>query len=200
MKILFTGCSWTYGDELQNPMESRYSKLICDYFKINEYNIAKNGNPTQGIIRLAFNELEKNDYDVCCVQISGQTRFELPFENKIQKFGINYHRLSIKKTYLENTVISSNSDINVYNEFNYHNIILFDAYCKLKNIKPLFYFLNDEYLKWFKINNKSQIDYLDYSLKGIVPKEMLGPRNHSLEDGHKIIANRIIGELEKRLK
>ena len=33
MKIYFDGCSWTYGTELENKEQERFSRLICEHFK-----------------------------------------------------------------------------------------------------------------------------------------------------------------------
>ena len=41
MKILFNGCSWTEGAELENPEEERYSRLVCNELGADEKNIAK---------------------------------------------------------------------------------------------------------------------------------------------------------------
>ena len=41
--ILFDGCSWTKGEELEHPQEERYSKLICDELGAEETNLAANG-------------------------------------------------------------------------------------------------------------------------------------------------------------
>ena len=41
MKIYFDGCSWTWGAELKDPYQSRYSKIISDKLGAEEYNISK---------------------------------------------------------------------------------------------------------------------------------------------------------------
>ena len=63
MKIYFDGCSHTWGAELQNPQQSRYSKLVCDYFGAEEYNIALQGGSN---MRLARNILDHDlsEYDI----------------------------------------------------------------------------------------------------------------------------------------
>ena len=44
MKILFHGCSITWGDELEDRENERYSKLVSDKFDTKENNIALCGN------------------------------------------------------------------------------------------------------------------------------------------------------------
>jgi len=40
MKIVFAGCSFTWGDELENPEEQRFSRLVCNKLEAEEYNVS----------------------------------------------------------------------------------------------------------------------------------------------------------------
>ena len=51
MKIYFDGCSWTWGAELKDPYQSRYSKIISDKLGAEEYNISKCGASNNRITR-----------------------------------------------------------------------------------------------------------------------------------------------------
>ena len=75
MKIYFDGCSNTWGAELQNPQQSRYSKLVCDYFGAEEYNIALQGGSN---MRLARNILDHDlsEYDMFVIQFTHKVRGE----------------------------------------------------------------------------------------------------------------------------
>ncbi len=44
MKILFHGCSITWGDELEDRENERFSKLVCDILCVEENNLAHCGN------------------------------------------------------------------------------------------------------------------------------------------------------------
>ena len=43
MKIVFAGCSYTAGGELENPEEERFSRLVCNRLGAEEYNVSRNG-------------------------------------------------------------------------------------------------------------------------------------------------------------
>jgi len=43
MKIVFAGCSFTAGGELENPEEERFSRLVCNRLNVEEYNVSRNG-------------------------------------------------------------------------------------------------------------------------------------------------------------
>ena len=51
MKIYFDGCSWTWGAELEDPYQSRFSKIISDKLGAEEYNISKRGASNHRIVR-----------------------------------------------------------------------------------------------------------------------------------------------------
>ena len=75
MKIYFDGTSWTEGDCLENPSEMRFSKIICDHYGAEEYNISKSGGCNRAIAR---NILEHNldDYDIFIIQMVNYSRTE----------------------------------------------------------------------------------------------------------------------------
>ena len=83
MRFLFSGCSYTAGDELLNQNDSRFSKLICDHFKAEEINLARNGYGNDNIILNTVEFLEKDkDIDFVLIQISGLSRITIPNYNK----------------------------------------------------------------------------------------------------------------------
>ena len=43
MKIAFAGCSFTWGDELENPEEQRFSRLVCNKLGAEEINVSRCG-------------------------------------------------------------------------------------------------------------------------------------------------------------
>mgnify|MGYP003137504343 FL=1 len=76
MKIYFDGCSWTKGEELEHPKEERYSKLICDDLKAEEYNFASNGGSNDRIVRNLLVEHNIQDYDLAVIQMTYPARTE----------------------------------------------------------------------------------------------------------------------------
>ena len=66
MKILFHGCSITWGDELEDRENERYSKLVSDKFDTKENNIALCGNSNDRIVRETIEYLKTSKVDVVC--------------------------------------------------------------------------------------------------------------------------------------
>ena len=77
MDFLFVGCSNTWGDELKDPLNSRYSKLLCDALGVNEHNVAECGTSNDWIARRTVDETRKKKYDRVYVQLTAVVRTEL---------------------------------------------------------------------------------------------------------------------------
>ena len=75
-KIYFDGCSWTKGIELKNPLEERYSKLICDEIGAEEINFAMGGGSNDRIIRNLVVENNIEEYDYAVIQMTFPARTE----------------------------------------------------------------------------------------------------------------------------
>lgn len=76
MDILFVGCSITWGDELKDRLNTRYSKLLCDALGANEYNVAECGTSNDWIARRTVEETRKRKYDRVYVQLTMPSRLE----------------------------------------------------------------------------------------------------------------------------
>ena len=86
MEILFAGCSITWGDELKDRLNSRYSKIICDALGANETNIAECGRSNDWIARRVVEETRKKKYDRVYVQLTIPSRLEYFEGDKFFKF------------------------------------------------------------------------------------------------------------------
>ena len=76
MNFLFVGCSITWGDELKDRLNTRYSKLVCDALGANEHNIAECGQCNDWIARRTVEETRKRRYDRIYVQLTIPSRLE----------------------------------------------------------------------------------------------------------------------------
>ena len=101
MKIYFDGCSWTQGAELKD-INKRYSKIISNHYKAEEYNIAENGGCNRRIVR---NILDHNidDFDLFVIQMTMHSRTEY-YDGDLQKFiavktAIPHHLSEEKRNY-----------------------------------------------------------------------------------------------------
>ena len=88
MEILFAGCSITWGDELKDRLNSRYSKIICDALGANETNIARCGQSNDWIARRVVEETQKKEYDRVYVQLTIPSRIEYCTEEATHMFTI----------------------------------------------------------------------------------------------------------------
>lgn len=86
MEILFAGCSNTWGDELKDRLNSRYSKIMCDALGANETNIAECGRSNDWISRRVLEETKKKHYDLVVVQLTIPNRIEYFEGNEFFKF------------------------------------------------------------------------------------------------------------------
>ena len=71
--ILFDGCSWTYGDELDNPEKDRFSTLIGK----DHINLGKNGKSNDSILRTTLDHCENNKVDLAVIQFTKPSRTEI---------------------------------------------------------------------------------------------------------------------------
>lgn len=212
MKIYFDGCSNTWGAELQNPQQSRYSKLVCDYFGAEEYNIALRGGSN---MRLARNILDHDlsEYDMFVIQFTHKVRGEwydnvnnrwLKIEREPKDFDKNDERKkSIKQAWKLYHKEIYTDELGSLNSRIYYNLIKH----MLKD-KPLVT-LGIEFKYDFSFGTKN-IDTIgvpvDLRYKTGEPKKFMGkyldshsgkrlprfPYAHPNEEGHKIIAEDVI--------
>ena len=77
MKILFSGDSFTYGDELSNREKDRFSRLVSDHFHAEEINLGTNGSSNDKIVRNVFEHLSLWDVDAVVIQFSEIKRFDV---------------------------------------------------------------------------------------------------------------------------
>ena len=73
--IYFDGCSFTYGSELEDRLNDRYSKLVCNHYGVEEYNIAKGGSSNRRIARNLL-EHDLSQYDMVVLQMTKRQRTE----------------------------------------------------------------------------------------------------------------------------
>ena len=69
MKLLFLGCSWTWGDELQNREKERYSSIIGKRLNADVVNLGENGFSNHAIARI-FLDQNLDQYDYVFVQLT----------------------------------------------------------------------------------------------------------------------------------
>tara|TARA_B100000609_G_C17130514_1_gene389918 strand:- start:300 stop:893 length:594 start_codon:yes stop_codon:yes gene_type:complete len=76
MKILFNGCSWTRGTELENKKEERFATLVCRELKADCDMLGQGATGNHRITRTTLSKLEESSYDLAVIQFSHPSRTE----------------------------------------------------------------------------------------------------------------------------
>ena len=80
MNVGFSGCSFTYGNELQNPITSRYSAIVSKELGINEYNVSQNAISIDLIHKNMYELTKKVKLDFAVIQLTLYSRFSYAYE------------------------------------------------------------------------------------------------------------------------
>tara|TARA_R100000231_G_scaffold138846_1_gene118261 strand:+ start:23 stop:667 length:645 start_codon:yes stop_codon:yes gene_type:complete len=126
MSLCFSGCSITWGDELQNRLKERYSTLVSDHYKCGHVNISKCGVSNDYIARNTIKHLQNTSTDVAVVQFTVTSRIEYYDKKKDpQLYTPQWIRTNTQKDYYTKVY---NDVLGVENMWK--NIFLVDSYCK----------------------------------------------------------------------
>ena len=207
MKIYFDGGSWTWGAELKDPYQSRYSKIVSGKLGGEEYNISKPGASNARMVRrLLVDHKDLSEFDLVVVQMTYPQRMEY-YDKDMKKFLQNRNwsktaKLSInqlrevrwckdqRKLLLNNTVLDNKDKA----WLDYYRYIYEDeygdtyddmyatairSYCKAKSV-PLI-------LSTIKKKKNCKLTYDVYC--GDVPRAKGG---HPNEEGHAMNAQQIL--------
>ncbi len=206
MDFLFVGCSITWGDELKDRLNTRYSKLICDALGANEYNIAECGQSNDWIARRTVEETRKKKYDRVYVQLTTTPRLEFFNKDGPCKFtpqivkqkeksyyieGRWYYKMiynmyhGIENLYKNKFIIESAVDSELtflfadsYKDQQLHEGSYWNSFCKIKQHEIFRGILRGKL-------SKSETDNL----------YPLGKRGHPLESSHQRIADYLLIEV-----
>ncbi len=143
--ILFDGCSWTEGVELENIERDRFSTLVSEHYQTEHMNIAEMGKSNDGILRTTIRHCENNHVDVAVIQLTKISRREIlsPDKGRLDFYCNRYYRINVNsqddaiKSYYANLQTHEDDIANFYK-----NKFLLEHYFKTKNIKYFFVQLN----------------------------------------------------------
>ena len=126
MSLFFSGCSITWGDELKDRVNERYSTLVSKHYGCKHVNIAQCGVSNDYIVRNTIKYLEKINPDIVVIQFTVNQRIEYFNENaKIEQWTPQ----TIQSKKIRNYYTQIYNDI-LGVENLWKNVFLFDAYCK----------------------------------------------------------------------
>ena len=198
MKIYFDGGSDMNGAELKNRYKTRFSRIISDYFGTIEYNTSMGGADNHRIVRqLLLNKNHISQFDYAIIQMTPRWRTEYHNGRKWERVMVPCKKCKpSSKLWLENTLAPQK----VENEFwrNYFRIhsdefflsnekmyqVTIQSHCKAYGV-PLI---------MLGRNQSSDLEFDFCFDESWISK---APDGHPNEEGHRQIADRIIGMLTK---
>ena len=124
--ITFSGCSITWGDELNDRLNERYSKLVADHYNTKGYNMSECGISNDAIVRRTIEYLQGTRPDLVVLQFTVTQRIEF-FDANVEPEKWTPQRLQ--------SVRQRDYYLRIYNdvlgaENLWKNIFLFDSFCK----------------------------------------------------------------------
>jgi hypothetical protein len=203
MKIYFNGCSWSYGDELENPTEERFSKLVCNHFGAEETNVAVNGGSNDRILRILLLETDISQYDLGIIQLSCPTRTE--YFDKI------WRNISVPKQYTTPLFIDDKVDAALDRHTkskevkgavkNYYKYLMSPDLARTKEEvanKTVRLYFKDNNVPLILVSISGVKTNLDYDIQFMTKKYPLAPRYHPTKEGHRMIADELINIIKSR--
>jgi hypothetical protein len=201
MRLLIVGDSFTYGDELTDLTKS-WPNILVDKLGCELINLSRSGSGNVSMIRHCVEQVD--NYDIAIIAWSHWARIEFADELGIYDTWPGHHGLVFTENaefrrQLLQYITDHHNDRYLYNQ-HLMNIILVQNYLKSAGKK---YIMLDAFGKRPasapNINQtlEKQIDsafYIEWPNKNMTdwtwgtPK---GPRGHFLEDGHKIVADKV---------
>ena len=149
--ILFDGCSWTWGDELENREKDRFSTLVSDHIGKNHTNISERGKSNDGILRTTIEYCENNTVDLAIIQFTKISRREI-----LDSKGERYIRLNVGNRDDASVLYFENLNTNADDLANfYKNKFLLEHFFKVKGIPYYFVCLNQKKDLLYKRNPSS---------------------------------------------
>lgn len=212
-KILFGGCSLTWGDELdpRSRERQRYSRIVSEYFGAKEINASKMGISIPHTIYKLYDVIEETaDIDLCVIQLTYTNRLPLPLYHKIYPISLGqttpllkYNNVETDIRMLISKLIISTNDYKIgSNVWTIHcsHLNMFEDSCKLRNIKTLYFCTEHRQISSI-LSRCPELDIIDVGLLDYVLDNKLPfGEHHLLAGAHKAFAeNILIPEIEKRL-
>ena len=126
MSLFFSGCSITWGDELADRMNERYSTLISKHYGCQHFNISKCGVSNDYIVRNTIKFLQNTKPDIVVIQFTVNQRIEYFNQNTdVEHWTPQILKSKKQRNYYTQTY---NDILGVENLWK--NVFLFDAFCK----------------------------------------------------------------------
>jgi hypothetical protein len=221
--ILFNGCSWTYGDELSDPVTEGYPYLLASKLNMEFVNLARNGASNDYIFHRTVSYLLHSTPSLVVVQWTYPTRFGLYSEGSWNDYVPNsfttYKFTHKKRDEFGNKIfkyLSIEEDPSLAYLRSYAYMISLYNFCKVQNI-PYICFSNNDYLSkelrevhpdlfdnYFsrlkdKVINISEITWIEHIKASISDKSKRKHKyGHPTEHAHSLWSSYLYGIVEEK--
>ena len=197
MNIGFSGCSFTFGAEMSDPIKDRYSAVVARELNINEYNVSKNGNSIDRICKGMYDLTKTVKLDFAVIQITAFSRISYAYENEI--LNVSLHQKHFQSDQVRNFhlyLFSANTDYKTWYDLQKWKIFSIHEYMNSLKIPHIFLFMSWHEVELFKddpdipetlIWHKNPLR--KFCRENNYP---IGESLHPLELGHEMIAKKIV--------
>ena len=211
--ILFDGCSWTFGMELEDRERERWSTLVSDHFNTEHVNLGQWGKSNDGILRTTIHHCENHKVDLAVIQFTKDNRREI-------LSGDDYYRIMNN----EGNTLKDQASLDYYKYLNtleddvanfFKNKFLLEYYFKVNKIPYLFVKISRrityEFIRpssWQMMSDSSPVPclydvlggwnippYYDYKTSQKDNRKKKG--THPNAKGHRNIADFLISAIDK---
>ena len=205
-RLITHGCSFTYGEELQDPSVSSWPALVSAQLGIDLVNLARPAYSNDAILQdIVAQDINQSDYSDLIV-ICWTSNLRMMFHDMDGHYTVmsttkdKGHRKQISDLLLTTT------DLRWLYERWLTQVILAQSYLESRHAKYLFFnaFDNQDANKTLKSPLKSKINtshFIGWPDQGFTEWAYpckLGPRGHPLEQGHSKVADKLLAALDQR--
>lgn len=192
MSLCFSGCSITWGSELENPEEDRYSRIVSNHYGVIDNNISLRGVSNDDIVRRTIKHIDKNPVDIIIIQFTYVSRYQwISEKGKVYDWtpsirNAENFKNTPRKEYYKHIYTNHNGIENAWK-----NIFLFDRYCKSKNQKyiPL---INNHHAHFYEQGSNWK-----KLCKCQVPTVLSIQKDHPSAEEHKTIADQVVRRIDE---
>ena len=208
MKIVFAGCSFTWGWELENPEEERFSRLVCNKLEAEEINVSRSGYSNDLLLHKFLKySTTCGKPDIAVIQWTTLNRWQMwdDSQDDWETLNVNNkYKLQWNAVRYYRHVYTDQHGIENY----WKNVYLAEQYCKDNNIKLIMMNMNDkkptvDYMSPYQCLCKSKIPSIQGSIIPI-PKhktpewyEYWMENYHPSPKGHQMIADYLEAQISR---
>ena len=135
--MIFSGCSITWGDELENREEDRFSKIVSDTIDVPENNISLCGISNDAIIRRV---VSSQPIEPVVLQLTVPSRIEYFTKDGPQMFSIQRQKKIVSYRRQMRSYYGEVNNEQHQMENLFKNVFIFEQFCYLNDLKYIILF------------------------------------------------------------